>query len=143
MWPNNKISHFHQASRHDSPATEPDDRVNEMAGRAVHVAEVNPSAVMPKGKKVEAHDLQGHPSGGDSWTRTSVPFAQWSRKNLGAVFPLRFALTNSGRLPPRCFTSRCHWFGIRCKRYKDNDHRMGGHCLCVVCTGLEPVTPSM
>ena len=48
-----------------------------MAGRAVHIAEVNPekvnpSVVMPGNKKVEALDLQGLPSGGDSLTRTNV-----------------------------------------------------------------------
>ena len=69
---------FHQQSHPDFPATEPDDRVNEMAGRAVHIAEVNPekvnpSVVMPGNKKVEALDLQGLPSGGDSWTRTNDP----------------------------------------------------------------------
>ena len=47
--------------------------------RAVHIAEVNPekvnpSVVMPGNKKVEALDLQGLPSGGDSWTRTNDPF---------------------------------------------------------------------
>ena len=46
--------------------------------RAVHIAEVNPekvnpSVVMPGNKKVEALDLQGLPSGGDSWTRTNDP----------------------------------------------------------------------
>ena len=48
-----------------------------MAARAVHVDEVNPEKSAPLGgdaggdKKVEALDLQGLPSGGDSWTRTN------------------------------------------------------------------------
>ena len=41
--------HFHQPSHPDFPATEPDDRVNEMAGRAVHIAEVNPEKSEPLG----------------------------------------------------------------------------------------------
>ena len=50
-----------------------------MATRAVHVAVVNPEKSAPLGgdtggdKKVEALDLQGLPSGGDSWTRTNDP----------------------------------------------------------------------
>ena len=39
--------HFHQPSHPDFPATEPDDRVNGMAVRAVHVAEVNPEESEP------------------------------------------------------------------------------------------------
>ena len=48
-----------------------------MAARAVHVDEVNPEKSAPLGgdaggdKKVEALDLQGLQSGGDSWTRTN------------------------------------------------------------------------
>ena len=34
---------------------------------------------------------------GDSWTRTSVPFVQWSPEALGAGFILPFTLTDSGR----------------------------------------------
>jgi hypothetical protein len=68
--------HFHQPSHPDFPATEPDDRVNGMVARAVHVAEVNPkkmnpSAVVPGDKKITALDLQGLRCGGDSWTRTN------------------------------------------------------------------------
>ena len=50
-----------------------------MAVRAVHIVEVNPEKSAPLGgdaggdKKVEALDLQGLPSGGDSWTRTNDP----------------------------------------------------------------------
>ena len=78
MTPPFRSHRFHQPSHPDFPATEPDDRVNGMAVRAVHVAEVNPeksepSAVMPGDKKAEALDLQGLPSGGDSWTRTNDP----------------------------------------------------------------------
>ena len=39
--------HFHQPSHPDFPATEPDDGVNGMAVRAVHVAEVNPEESEP------------------------------------------------------------------------------------------------
>ena len=39
--------HFHQPSHPDFPATEPDDRVNGMAVRAVHVAEVHPEESEP------------------------------------------------------------------------------------------------
>ena len=39
--------HFHQPSHPDFPATEPDDRVNGMAARAVHVDEVNPKKSAP------------------------------------------------------------------------------------------------
>ena len=68
--------HFHQPSHPDFPATEPDDRVNGMVARAVHVAEVNPekmnpSAVVPGDKKITALDFQGLLCGGDSWTRTN------------------------------------------------------------------------
>ena len=45
--------HFHQPSHPDFPATEPDDRVNEMAGRAVHIAEVNPEKSEPLGSDAE------------------------------------------------------------------------------------------
>jgi hypothetical protein len=41
--------HFHQQSHPDFPATEPDDRVNGMAARAVHVDEVNPEKSAPLG----------------------------------------------------------------------------------------------
>ena len=40
------------------------------------------------------------------WTRTSVPFAQWSWNVLGADIPLPFALTNSGRFRLR---RTAHW----------------------------------
>ncbi len=40
---------FHQASHPDFPATEPDDRVNGMAARVVHIAEVNPEKSEPLG----------------------------------------------------------------------------------------------
>ena len=43
------FSWFHQQSHPDFPATEPDDRVNGMAARAVHVAEVNPEKSAPLG----------------------------------------------------------------------------------------------
>ena len=45
--------YFHQPSYPDFPATEPDDRVNEMAGRAVHIAEVNPEKSEPLGSDAE------------------------------------------------------------------------------------------
>ena len=56
--------HFHQPSHPDFPATEPDDRVNRMATRAVHIAEVNPEKSAPHGGEAEgqknaALDLQG------------------------------------------------------------------------------------
>ena len=41
--------HFHQPSHPDFPVTEPDDRVNGMVARAVHVAEVNPEKKEPIG----------------------------------------------------------------------------------------------
>ena len=47
-----RLLFFHdspQMSHPDFPATEPDDRVNEMAGRAVHIAEVNPEKSEPLG----------------------------------------------------------------------------------------------
>ena len=44
--------HFHQPSHPDFPATEPDDRVNGMAARAVHVDEVNPEKSAPLGGDV-------------------------------------------------------------------------------------------
>ena len=53
--------HFHQPSHPDFPATEPDDRVNEMAGRAVHIAEVNPEKSEPLGSDAEGikkYDLE-------------------------------------------------------------------------------------
>ena len=45
--------HFHQPSHPDFPATEPDDRVNGMATRAVHVAEGNPEKSEPLGGDAE------------------------------------------------------------------------------------------
>ena len=45
--------HFHQPSHPDFPATEPDDRVNRMATRAVHIAEVNPEKSAPHGGEAE------------------------------------------------------------------------------------------
>ncbi len=45
--------HFHQVSHPDFPETEPDDRVNEMAVRAVHIAEVNPEKSEPPGSDAE------------------------------------------------------------------------------------------
>ena len=39
--------HFHQPSHPDFPATEPDDRVNRMAARTVHIAELNPEKIAP------------------------------------------------------------------------------------------------
>jgi hypothetical protein len=45
----NKASRFYQRSHPNFPATEPDDRVNGMAARAVHVAKVNPEKSEPLG----------------------------------------------------------------------------------------------
>ena len=44
-----KQLHFYQRSHPDFPATEPDDRVNGMAARTVHVDEVNPEKSAPLG----------------------------------------------------------------------------------------------
>ena len=45
--------HFHQPSHPDFPATEPDDRVNGMVARAVHVAKVNLEKSKPLGGDAE------------------------------------------------------------------------------------------
>ena len=49
----NKASRFYQRSHPDFPATEPDDRVNGMAVRAVHIAGVNPENSAPLGDDAE------------------------------------------------------------------------------------------
>ena len=48
-----KAASFPPTEHPDFPATEPDDRVNEMAGRAVHIAEVNPEKSEPLGSDAE------------------------------------------------------------------------------------------
>ena len=66
---------FHQLSHPDFPATEPDDNSDSSGYPNRSHRRRTPRGSTPRGEaqKNEALDLQGLPSGGDSWTRTNDP----------------------------------------------------------------------